>query len=225
MTNALLSFVPLIYPPIMPTDLTRAELRILRPLNTPRKIQNFLDAIPMNFEVDGDTCLSPRMVLRNRVAHCMEGAMLAAVALRLAGWKPLVIDLKTNKRDVDHVVAVFEVNGCWGALSKTNHGVLRYREPIYKNIRELSMSYFHEYYLLTDGAKTMRSYSSPVDLSRFDARGWMTDEENVFYVPNYVDAVRHYSILTPSQIAGLRPADVVERKMAGIAEWPSPTKL
>ncbi len=207
----------------MHTDFTSDELRILRPLNTPKKIQNFLDTIPMNFELNGDTCLSPRRVLRERLSHCMEGAMLAAVALRLAGWKPLVVDLKTNMRDVDHVIAVFEIHGYWGAISKTNHGVLRYREPIYKNIRELAMTYFHEYFL-DDGAKTMRSYSVPVDLSRFDPRGWMTAEENVWYVPHAVDDARHFSILTKSQIAGLRPTDPVERTMANIEEWPDPIK-
>jgi hypothetical protein len=208
----------------MHTELTRQELTILRRLNTPRKIQDFIDQVPMNFEEHGDTCLSPRRVLREKKAHCMEGAMVAAVALRLAGWKPLVVDLKSNMRDVDHVIAVFEIQGCWGAISKTNHGVLRYREPIYKSIRELAISYFHEYYLLTDGAKTMRSYSSPVDLSRFDARGWMTAEEDVWYVPHSIDDVRHYPLLTSAQIARLRPADIIERTMAKIPEWPDPVK-
>ena len=212
------------YTASMPYDLTPAELKIFRALNTPRKIQDFIDQIPMNFEEHGDTCLSPCRVLRENKAHCMEGAMVAAVALRLAGWKPLVVDLKSSMRDVDHVIAVFEMHGCWGAISKTNHGVLRYREPIYKNIRELAISYFHEYYLLTDGAKTMRSYSSPFDLSRFDARGWMTADEDVWYVPHSIDSVRHFPLLTKSQIVRLRPADLIERSMAKIPEWPDPVK-
>ena len=146
--------------------------------------------------------------------------MLAAVALRFAGYLPLVLDLKSVPHDDDHVVAVFQQGGCWGAISKTNHGVLRYREPIYASIRELAMSYFHEYFL-DDGNKTLRSYSRPVDLSRFDARGWMTDEDDVEYVPEYVDGVRHFPILTPTQIKRLRKADVIERKMGKIREWRS----
>ncbi len=196
-------------------DLHRSEIQILRSLRTPRRIQDFLDSIPMNFR---ETCYSPRMVLKQKRAHCMEGAMLAALALRFAGYPPLVMDLKSVPHDDDHVVAVFNVRGHWGAISKTNHGVLRYREPIYKSVRELAMSYFHEYFL-DDGSKTLRSYSYPVDLSRFDKRGWMTDEQDVEYVPEYVDDVRHYPILTKAQIAGLRKADSIERKMGKIREW------
>src|SRR5436190_1778638 len=113
---------------------THAEFRVIRPFNTPRKIQDFLDTLEMNFEVGGDTCYSPRHVLRERRAHCMEGAVLAAAMLRVAGWRPLLMDLRATAYDYDHVVAIFQVDGCWGAISKTNHGVLRYREPIYRTI-------------------------------------------------------------------------------------------
>lgn len=194
----------------------RDELRVLRPLTTPRKIQDFLDTIEMNF--DDETCFSPRRVLRERRAQCMEGAMLAAAALRLAGYPPLVMDLKSIDTDDDHVVAVFREGRHWGAISKTNHGVLRYREPIYESPRELAMSYFHEYFL-DDGRKTLRSYSVPVDLSRFDRKGWMTAEEDVWYVPNHVDAVRHIPMLTRTQISRLRKADPIERAMGKIVEW------
>jgi hypothetical protein len=194
------------------------EVRRLRPLRTPRAIQDFLDRIPMNFERGGETCLSPRRVLREWRAHCMEGAMLAALALRLIGHRPLVLDLKAIEEDDDHVVAVFQERGYWGAISKTNHGVLRYREPVYRSVRELAMSFFHEYFL-DDGRKTLRWYSRPVDLSRFDEREWMTAEEGVWYIPEYVDAARHYPILTPSQIRTLRRADPIERKMGRIVEW------
>lgn len=194
----------------------RDELRVFRPLTTPRRIQDFLDSIPMNF--DDDSCLSPRRVLRERRAQCMEGAMLAAAALRLAGYPPLVMDLKSTDEDDDHVVAVFRDDGYWGAISKTNHGVLRYREPVYRSVRELAMSFFHEYFL-DDGRKTLRSYSRPVDLSRFDARGWMTAEEDIWYVPDHVDDVRHFPMLNRTQIARLRKAHPVERAMGKIREW------
>ena len=138
-------------------DFSKQELALLKKLSTPRKIQDFLDGLSMNFSENGHTCYSPRMVLREKKAQCMEGAMLAAAALRLAGYPPLIMELKSVQKDDDHVLAVFQIDGCWGAITKTNHGVLRYREPIYKNLRELAMSYFHEYFL-HDGTKTMRSY-------------------------------------------------------------------
>lgn len=200
-------------------DLTPRELKILRALNTPKKIQDFLNTLPQNQEKKGETCMSPRRVLREHTAHCMEGAMLAAVALRLAGFKPLVMDLQSSKRDLDHVVAVFQMDGCWGAISKTNHGVLRYREPIYKTLRELAMSYFHEYFL-NDGQKTLRSYSDPVDLSRFDSKGWVTAEKDLWYIPRFIDNAKHYPLLTRAQIARLRKADAIEREMGKLTEWP-----
>ena len=197
---------------------TNDELRIMRPLDTPRKVQDFLDAVPMNFGLNGDTCLSPRRVLRERRAHCLEGAMLAAAILRLHGQRPLVVDLETTDDDFDHVVTAYRKNGGWGAISKTNHAVLRYREPIYRSVRELAMSYFNEYFL-DNGKKTLRSYSAPVDLSRFDRQGWMTAEDDLWYVEKHLYGVRHFPILTRAQIAALRPADPVEVRAGRIVEW------
>lgn len=194
------------------------ELDVLKKLPTPAKIQDFLNDIPINFEKGGETCYSPRMVLRKNKAHCMEGAMLAALALRLHGQKPLVIDLKSNEHFNDHVVTVFRQYGCWGAISKTNHAVLRYREPIYKTIRELALSFFHEYFT-DDGKKTMRSYSLPIDLSRFDKRGWMTSEKPVFYIPQYIDRVKHYPVLPKDAAKTMRKADMVEREAGKITDW------
>ena len=198
--------------------LNEKEIKILKALNTPKKIQDFLNKIPINFEEKGDTCLSPRMVLREHRAHCIEGAMVAAVALRLNGEKPLVLDLTSVPRDFDHVVCVFKRNGCLGAISKTNHAVLRYREPIYKSIRELVMSFFHEYFD-DNGKKTLRQYSLPVDLSRFDHLNWMASEENVWEIPDYLAKVKHFPMLTRSQIAGLRLADKPEIEAGKITEW------
>lgn len=149
----------------------------------------------------------------------MEGAMLAAAALRLAGERPLLLDLTTTADDQDHVVALFRWNGCWGAISKTNHAVLRYREPVYRTIRELAMSYFHEYFLQSNGEKTLRSFAGPVNLVRFDRKGWMTSEDEVWYVPEYLCEIRHTAIVSRAQIARLRPADEVERRLGGIVEW------
>ena len=200
--------------------LDHKELRILRKLKTPQQVQDFLNALPMNYS---ETCFSPRMVLRKRTAHCMEGAMLAALALRLQGRKPLVIDLKAVDRDLDHIVTIFQEGKYFGGISKTNHGVLRYREPVYRSIRELVMSYFHEYFL-EDGKKTLRSYTNPINLSRFDPDGWMTDEEDVWYVPEAIDAAKHIPLFTKSQIAKFRRADKIERQMGKLTEWPRRAK-
>ncbi len=195
--------------------LTKKELKILGKLDTPAKIQNFLDKIGINFEPHGATYMSPHMVLKTRKAHCFEGALLAATALRLQGQKPLIVDLVATREDRDHVIAVFKENGCWGAISKTNHAVLRYREPVYKTIRELVMSYFHEYFLHS-GKKTLRAYSLPIDLSRFDNTGWITSEKNLWHIRRYLDTVPHYKILTPATIRTLRKADPIEIKAGKI---------
>ena len=198
---------------------TEKEMRILKPLNTPQKIQDFLNRIPTNFEPKGETCLSPRLVLKQRRAHCLEGALLAAAALRIHGYLPLIMDLSANSQDKDHVIAVFKRFGCWGAISKTNHAVLRYREPIHKTIRELALSFFHEYFLDSNGKKTLRSYSLPVNLSRFDQKGWMIGEDDVWYINDYLFDVKHYPILSRSQLRALRRADPVERKIGTIKQW------
>jgi hypothetical protein len=199
--------------------LTLEELKLFKSLNTPVKIQDFLNKMNMNFEENGETCMSPRSVLIKDKCHCIEGAMLAALILRVNGYRPLIVDLTASKNDFDHVIAVFQKNNKWGAISKTNHGVLRYREPVYSSIRELVMSYFHEYFNNKDGKKTLRSYSSPVDLSIFDNCGWMTSEEDIWYVPDYLVDVKHFPILDKKQIAGLRKADDIEIELGKIVQW------
>jgi hypothetical protein len=198
--------------------LDKKELKILKKLNTPKKIQDFLNKIPINFEERGDTCMSPRMVLKNNKAHCIEGAMLAAVCLRLQGEKPLVVDLTVTEKDFDHVICVFKRKGKWGAISKTNHAVLRYREPIYRDIRELVMSFFHEYFD-DNGKKNLRSYSMPVDLSIFDNINWITREDDVWEIPDYLIKVKHHDILNRKQISGLRKADKIEIEAGKLTEY------
>lgn len=192
---------------------------ILKKLNTPVKIQDFIDSIKINFEENGDTIFSPMTVLEKGECHCIEGAILAALAFRVQGESPLVIDLAANNNDYDHVVAVFKKYNKWGAISKTNHAVLRYREPIYNSIRELAMSYFHEYSNNRDGKKTLRSYSLPVNLKRFDHLGWMTTKEEIMYIPEYLVDVKHYPILNRKQIRNLRLMDKIEIKTGQITEW------
>jgi len=191
-------------------NFSKKEYKILKKLNTPAKIQDFLNSLPFNFEPDGGTSYPPLMVLKKKICHCVEGAVLAALALRINGYEPLVLDLTSSQDDFDHVVALFKKNGCWGAISKTNHAVLRYREPVYQTIRELVMSYFHEYFLNSNGKKTLRSYAGPINLKRFDKQGWMTTLESIEYIPEYLADVKHVSILNKKQIAGLRRAEPIE---------------
>jgi len=202
----------------MKNILSKREFKILKKFNTPAKIQDFLDQLRINFEERGDTCWSPMTVLKKKSCHCTEGAILAALALRANGWPPLLLDLTANKNDFDHVVAVFRKDGKWGAISKTNHPVLRYREPIYRSIRELVMSYFHEYFD-SRGRKNLRSFCRPVNLKRFDRLGWMTTLEEVGYIPEYLAEVRHFPILNKKQIRSLRRADPIETYTDRLVEW------
>jgi hypothetical protein len=179
-----------------PYGLAKAEWRTLRSLRTPAGIQKFLDdELAYNKEPQGPTCRSPRLALRDRTAHCMEGALLAAAALRVLGFPPLLVDLEAV-RDDDHVLAVFRQRGAWGAVAKSNYAGLRYREPVYRTLRELVMSYFEHYYNL-DSERTLRNYSRPVNLARFDRRGWMASEEEVWYVPEYLCEIAHTPLLRP----------------------------
>ncbi|MFI5206307.1 MAG: hypothetical protein ACHQVK_05195 [Candidatus Paceibacterales bacterium] len=197
---------------------TGREAELLKKLDSPKKVQDYLNGLKFNFELQGETCYSPRVVIKHKSAHCMEGALLAAAALEFHGRPPLVMDLRSQANDFDHVVAVFKQFGCFGAISKTNHAVLRYREPIYKTLRELALSYFHEYFL-NNGKKTLREYSAPVNLSRFDKMEWRTSSENLFAIPEYLDEIKHYKILSPSQIKNLRKADKIEILAGKMVEW------
>ena len=199
-------------------ELTRQEKKIFDKLNTPKKIQDFLENIPINFEEGGETCLSPHRVLVENRAHCFEGALLAAALLMHHGERPLLMDLKSTDDDEDHVVALFRNNGRWGSLSKTNHAVLRYREPIYKNTRELALSFFHEYFR-DDGRKTLRSYSLPLNLSKFNRLNWVTDEKSLWYLVEALDRSPHRPIVSKSQIAKMRRADPIEIKAGKITVW------
>ncbi len=193
------------------------ERAALRALRTPAAIQGFLNALPFNHEHEGETYRSPVMLLRAKTAHCMEGAMFAAAALWLHGRPPLLMDLKTAAPDVDHVVALFKEGSRWGAISKTNHGVLRYRDPIYRDPREIAMSYFNEYFL-DDGTKTMRSFSLPFDLSRRDD-GWLTADRQLYDIAEALDRSRHVAIVSSSGTRKLRKADPVEIEAGRIVEW------
>jgi hypothetical protein len=173
--------------------LPRNELRLLRKLSTPWKIQKYLDELPYNKEHGGETCRSPRRTMRDRTGHCFEAALVAAAALRVNGHPPLILDLE-SVRDDDHVIAVCRIDGLWGSMAKSNYAGLGFREPVYRTLRELVMSYFEHYYNLK-GEKTLRAFSRPVNLSRFDRMNWMTAEEDVWEIPEYLTTIPHTKIL------------------------------
>ena len=185
---------------------TPREAALLRRLTPPWRIQRYLDEI--DYDLSGKSCRSPRRVLRDRKAQCMDGALLAVAALRLQGHPPLIVDLEAEQ-DTDHVLAVFRRDGCWGAVARSNFSGLRYREPVFRTIRDLVLSYVESYFNLRR-EKTLRRYSRPVSLARFDRRGWMTAEEDLWYVPEHLVDVRHYTLLSANTRRALA---LVDRRM------------
>ena len=187
------------------------DIAVFRRLRTPAGIQRFLDCeLGYNQEPHGSTCYSPRSVLRRGVAHCMEGALFGAAALRMMGYPPLLLDLEAV-RDDDHVLAIFRQRGHWGALAKSNYAGLRFREPVYRNLRELVISYFEHYYNLS-GEKTLRSYSRPVNLDRFHGTAWMTAEDDLWPIAHYLCGIPHRRLLSRTMERRLNRMD--ERLMA-----------
>ncbi|HXY13443.1 MAG TPA: hypothetical protein VEI26_02975 [Terriglobales bacterium] len=181
---------------------TPAEIRKLRSLKDPHGIQRFLDHMPYHL---ADTAWSPRRVLREGTSHCFEGAMFAAAALRANGYPPLVFDLEAE-HDTDHVVAIYRTRGHWGAIAKSNYTGCRYREPVYRSLRELAISYFDVYFNLRR-ERSLRTFSRPVNLQRFDDRHWMTTEKHLWFVAEYLFTIRHFPLLTPAMIKNLHRLD------------------
>ncbi len=181
---------------------TPAELRKLRSLKTPHGIQKLINDMPYHLQ---DTAWSPRRVLHENTSHCYEGALFAAAALRVNGYPPLVIDLEAE-HDTDHVIAVYRVHGHWGAVAKSNYSGLQYREPIYRSLRELALSYFDMYFNMRR-ERTLRTFSRPVDLRRFDHLNWMTTDKPVWFVAEYLLTISHTPLMTPAQAQRLHRLD------------------
>ena len=198
--------------------LTKKEFALLKKLNTPIKIQNFLDRMPVNFEKGGETNMSPKRALRENKIHCFEGALIAALALWIAGEEPLIMDMRAEHPDVDHVLALYKRNGYWGAISKTNHATIRFRDPVYKTIRELALSYFHEWFLNTNGKKTLREYSKPYNLKK-QGTDWITAEKDLWHLVDVLDDLPHFDIAPKKNYKFLRFADPMEMKAGRLIEW------
>ena len=191
----------------------------LNKLNTGERIQTFLEKIPFNHEKNGETCMSPLRVLQERKAHCIEGALLAGVCLMLQGEKPLIVNLKVEKGDYDHIITLFRKNGYWGAISKTNHLVLRYRDPVYRTVRELVMSYFHEYFLTKNGKKTLIGYTKPINLNRFGTK-WLTEEKDLWDIAETIYDMPIIAVVPTKNRKSVRIVPPFERKGDYITEWP-----
>lgn len=190
--------------------LTKAMATRLAGLRTPERIQDFVSQLRWNFESDGPTARSVTGVLRQGQAHCIEGAFVAACALWLNGQPPLLIDLGAARGDVDHVMALFRQGRCWGAISKSNSPYLRYRDPIYRSLRELTLSFFPQY--VKHRRKTLRTYSVPVDLRRHDPALWVTRDGFCHEMVDTLTGARHFDILPAGGRPGLRPIDEIEAR-------------
>ena len=195
--------------------------KTFKKLSTPAKIQDFLNTLRMRSTHADIIVRSPIQTLASTEASCMEGALLAIAALRSHNQDAWLLDLKvadTNDNDVDHVVTVFKKDGYYGAISKTNHGVLRYREPIYKTVRELAMSYFHEYFT-DDGKKTLRSFSKLFDVYKKFGDSWVSSQEDLFQIACALDDSPHSDMVPSAHVRKLRLADAVEIEAGKILEW------
>lgn len=205
---------------LVASGLSRKDYARLAKLKTPAAIQDFLDTLPMNLEKGGYTHRSPQAALAAKKAQCVEGALLAAAALWIQGEKPLLLDLavRDDADDRDHVVALYKRNGYWGAISKTNHAVLRFRDPIYRTLRELALSYFHEWFMDKNGEKTLSSFAGPYDLSKKGST-WVSSSEQLFWIDDVLNALPHHELVPKGNQKFIRRADAMERKAGKFTEW------
>lgn len=183
------------------------EIKLLKSLDSTVKIQDFLDSVEYNPKYE---CRSPRYVIKTRSAHCFEGALFAASVLSIHGHKPLIVDMKSWNDD-DHVIAVFRVDNHWGAVAKSNFTTLRFREPVYRNLRELIMSYF-DFYFNIAGDKSLRSYSRPLDLTIYNPRNWMTTDEDLEFIGDKLESMKYFPVVTDKMIKNLSRASEISLK-------------
>lgn len=201
--------------------LTPAETRVFARLDSPQKIQTFIDKLPANFEPGGDTLMSPRRMMKAKVAHCAEGAMFAAAVLAFHGKDAWLMDIRSLPSDHDHIVTLFKQRGLWGAISKTNHAILRWRDPIYRSPRELAMSYAHEY-CLPSGKKSMLEFSKPFSLVRFAPKRWVTAEEELHWLMDRLDDAPHIPVAPAHALRMRRRSSPIELKAQEVVEWKRP---
>lgn len=192
--------------------------KLLSSKRTPEKIQDYLDSLRINFELDGDTHRSPLQVAETGEAHCIEAALFAAAALWYHGRPPLLLDLRAAKGDYDHVVALYKTNGYWGAISKSNHATIRWRDPVYRTVHELAVSYFHEWFPEKTGVRTLRSYSAPLDMTRFGYE-WIVSDDELWWIDSALNKQKHYPIAPLRNLKRARRADPMEVKAGSLIEY------
>jgi hypothetical protein len=203
--------------------LTPVERRLFARLDSPQKIQTFIDKLPANFEPGGDTLMSPRRMMKAKVAHCAEGAMFAAAVLAFHGKDAWLLDIRSLPSDHDHIVTLFKQRGLWGAISKTNHAILRWRDAIYRSPRELAMSYAHEY-CLPGGKKSMLEFSRPFSLVRFAPKRWVIAEEELHWLMDRLDDAPHIPVAPAHALRARRRSSPIELKAQEVVEWKRPRK-
>jgi hypothetical protein len=203
--------------------LTPREHRLFARLDTAKRVQDFLDKMPVNFSLDGDTAMSPRRTIGANMAHCAEGAIFAAAALAYHGKPPLLMDIRALPSDQDHIITLFRERGLWGAISKTNHAILRWRDPIYRSVRELAMTYAHEY-CLPGGKKSMLSFSKPFSLARYAPKTWVVAPEDLDWLLVDLDTSPHVPVAPRRALDRRRRASRFEMRTQDVAEWPDPRK-
>jgi len=194
------------------------EYKLCMRLSTPQKIQDYLEKLPFNLEKKGETCRSARGVIRAQEAHCLEAAFLACACLLHHKEKPLIVSLKVEEPDDDHIIVPFRKNGYYGAISKTNHPVLQYRDPVYRSLRELVMSYFHEYFLYTNGKKTLVGYTKPINLNRYGKK-WMNSTEDLWDIAEKIYDTPIISVVPKKNKDLLRKATALQREALSRQEW------
>jgi len=201
--------------------LTPAERRLFERLDTPQKIQTFIEKTKPNYELKGETCMSPRRMMKARVCHCAEAAMFAAAVLIYHGHDAWLMDIQALPSDQDHIVTLFKQRGLWGAISKTNHAVLRWRDPIYRTAREVAMSYAHEY-CLNGGKKSMTAFSKPYSLTRVAPKRWVIAPEELDWLMVKVDESPHSPLAPKAALRRRRRMTRVELKSQDVVDWPVP---
>jgi hypothetical protein len=198
-----------------------AERQMFARLDTPQKIQAFIEKLPPNFELNGETYMSPRRALKARTVHCAEGAVLAAAILAYHGQPAWLMDIHALPSDQDHIVTLFKQRGLWGAISKTNHAVLRWRDPIYRSPRELAMSYAHEYNL-DFGKKSMLAYSKPFSLMHYAPKRWVIADDDLDWLMDALDQSPHEPVAPAHALTRRRRSTRVELKSQDVTEHPVP---
>lgn len=206
--------------------LNEGGLKIIKKLSTPHKVQDFLDTLPFNFEEKGETYYSPKIVLKEKKAHCFEGALFAHLCLTYHNFENYIVDLKTKsiKEDSDHIICTFRINKFWGAISKTNHSVLRWRDPIYRDTEELAKTYFHEYFL-DNGKKTLFSFSKPLNIFKIFGEKWVIAEKDLDQIAEKIDESLHQKFVPEKNLRLIRKVGKTEIKGASIEEWHKNKKI